>query len=102
METCKTCRYWQLNHPEYIPTWNHYELLGQYRVQPDTQGRTLVLKSEQQAIADTGYATRWCTKFLSNGDRPERNGVSLFGEFDDGSAMATGEDFGCIHYQAIA
>ena len=106
MQTCKTCKYWQLSHPDFIDKdWNHYELLGAYQITPDSQGRTLRRKSEQQAINDTGYAARWCTKVTNSNlsaSRPKRNGVSLFGEYDDGAAMATGEDFGCILHELIA
>ena len=99
-KTCKTCKYWQLSTPVFVHTdWNHRELLGTYET---TTGRETI-KSEPQAIADTGYAARWCTKFTEAEleTRPKKDNASLFGAYSEFSAMATGEDFGCISHKSI-
>jgi hypothetical protein len=96
MNTCKTCKHWQSKHPEFIADFNRFELFGVYQT---TTGK--LVKSEDQAIADTGYAVRWCTRSTEMESRPKQNGVAFFGEFSDGSAMATGQDFGCILHEVV-
>ena len=98
MDTCKTCKHWLLKHPDFKPDFYHYELLGTYQT---TTGKAT--KSEEQAIADTGYAARWCTKIVNvyEPPRPVRNGVSIYNEWEDDSAIATGQDFGCVLHEEI-
>ncbi len=92
MNTCQTCRHWQMDETRYNTIVLPYK--------PDDSYDQC--ETEDEAQKQRGYRVRYCkSPDIVFYQQPSRNGAAVCDGSNYHAELLTAEDFGCVLHEAI-